>query len=111
MVELLRLHKKLKTINVKQQPAHALYLYGHLAYYTIYGIMRLSKNYLNCLRTLTQDKFNKVMMRLRIEIEHSFAINQNFWTWNDFHLQLKFQQGAVVSYAVSVLLANIWTYL
>ena len=51
------------------------------------------------------------MIRLRIEIEHGFAIHQNFWTWNDFHLQLKVQQGAIISYAVSVLLANIWTYL
>lgn len=111
MVELLKLHKKLKMINVKRQPAHALYLYGNLAYYTIHAIMRLSKNYSNCLCTLTQDKFNKVMMRLRIEIEHGFAIHQNFWTWNDFHLQLKVQQSAVVGYAVLVLLANIWTYL
>lgn len=51
------------------------------------------------------------MARLRIEVEHGFAIHQNLWTWNGFHLNLKIRQGAAVEYAVSVLLSNIWTCL
>ena len=49
------------------------------------------------------------MSRLRIEVEQGFALHQNLWTWNGFHLGLKLRQGAAVCYAVSVLLANIWT--
>ena len=89
MVELLELHEKLKAINAEQRPARALYLYGDLAYCTIYGIIEPYRNYLNRLRTLAQDKFNKVMARLRIEVEHNFSIHHNFWTWNSYHLQLK----------------------
>lgn len=51
------------------------------------------------------------MARLRIEVEHGFAIHQNLWTWNGFHLNLKIRQGAAVEYTVSVLLSNIWTCL
>lgn len=49
------------------------------------------------------------MSKLRIKVEHGFALHQNLWTWNGFHLGLKLCQGAAVCYAVSVLLANIWT--
>ncbi len=89
MVELSGLHEKLRAINAGRRPARALYLYDDPAYCTVYGIMGLYRNYPNRLRTPTQDKFNKVMARLRIEVEHGFAIHQNLWTWNGFHLQLK----------------------
>lgn len=49
------------------------------------------------------------MSRLRIEVEHGFAIHQNLWTWNGFHLGLKIRQAAAIGYAVSVLLSKIWT--
>ena len=89
MVELLELHKKLRAINAGRRPARVLYLYDDLEYCTIYGIMKPYRYYSNCLHTPAQDKFNKVMAILRIKVEHSFAIHQNLWTWNGFHLQLK----------------------
>lgn len=67
------------------------------------------KNYLGRPRTVAHNKFNKMMSKLRIEVEYGFAIYQNLWTWNGFHLGLKLGQGAVVCYAVFVLLANAWT--
>ena len=111
MVELSGLHEKLRAINVGRRPTRALYLSSNPAYCTVYSIMGPYRNYPNHLRTLAQDKFNKVIARLRIEVEHGFAIHQILWTWNGFHLQLKVRQGAAVGYAVSVLLANIWTCL
>lgn len=51
------------------------------------------------------------MAKLRIEVEHGFALHQNLWTWNGFHLGLKLQQGAALCYAVAALLANAWTCL
>lgn len=89
----------------------ALYLYGDPAYSTIYGIMGLYQNYPNRLRTPAHDQFNKAMSRLRIEVEHGFAIHQNLWTWNGFYLGLKLRQGVAVGYAVWVLLTNVWTCL
>lgn len=109
MVELSGLEAKLRAINAGRRPAMALYLYGDPAYSTVYSIMGPYKNYPNYPRTAAYDRFNKAISRLRIEVEHGFAIHQNLWTWNSFHLGLRLQQGAVISYAVSVLLANAWT--
>ncbi len=109
MVELSGLAEKLRSVNGDRRPADALYLYGDPAYYTVYGIMGPYKNYPGRPRTPTQEKFNKAMAKLRIEVEHGFVIHQNLWTWNGFHLGLKIRQGAAVGYAVSVLLSNIWT--
>lgn len=61
MVEELGLTAKLQTINGGRQPPHALYLYGDLAYTTIYGIMGPYKNYPSCSHTPAQEKFNKIM--------------------------------------------------
>ena len=69
------------------------------------------KNYPNHARTAAHNRFNKTISRLCIEVEHEFALYQNLWTWNGFHLDLKLCQGAAICYVVSVLLANIWTYL
>lgn len=109
MVEESGLAEKLRTVNGGRRAAHALYLYGDPAYCTVYGIMGPYKNFPSRLCTPAQDKFNKIMSRLRIEVEHGFAIHQNLWTWNGFHLGLKLGQRAAVCYAVAVLLANIWT--
>lgn len=50
------------------------------------------------------------MAKLRIEVKYGFAIHQNLWTWNGFHLGLKLGQRVVVYYAVLVFLAtNAWT--
>ena len=111
MVELSGLEARLRAINAGRPPAMVLYLYGDPAYSTIYGIMGPYRNYPNRPRTPAHDQFNKAMSRLRIEVEHGFAIHQNLWTWNGFHLGLKLRQGAAVGYAVSVLLANVWTCL
>ena len=111
MVELSGLEARLRAVNAGRPPAMALYLYGDPAYSTIYGIMGPYRNYPNRPRTPAHDQFNKAMSRLRIEVEHGFAIHQNLWTWNGFHLGLKLRQGAAVGYAVSVLLANVWTCL
>lgn len=109
MVELSGLEAKLRAVNTGRQPALALYLYGDPTYSTIYGIMGPYKNYPNQPRTAAHERFNKAMSRLRIEVEHGFAIHQNLWIWNGFHLGLKLWQGAAICYVVSVLLANAWT--
>lgn len=111
MVELSGLQTKLRAVNQGHRPAQALYLYGDPAYSTVYGIMGPYKNYPNRPRTAAHNRFNKTMSRLRIEVEHGFALHQNLWTWNGFHLGLKLRQGAAICYAISVLLANIWTCL
>lgn len=109
MVQLSGLEAKICGINQGRRPAMALYLYGDPAYSTVYGIMEPYKNFPNRPRTPAHNHFNKAMAKLRIEVEHGFALHQNLWTWNGFHLGLKLRQGAAVCYAVSVLLANIWT--
>ncbi len=103
------LAEKLLAVNWGRRAAYALYLYGDPTYSTIYGFMGPYKNFLSRSRTSAQDLFNKIMSRLQIEIEHGFAIHQNLWTWNEFHLGLKLSQGAVVCNVVTVFLANIWT--
>ena len=69
------------------------------------------KTYPNRPRTAAHNRFNKTMSRLPIEVEHGFALHQNLWTWNGFHLGLKLRQGAAIYYAVSAPLANAWTCL
>ncbi len=108
MVEESSLAAKLQAVNRGCQPIYALYLYGNPAYTTIYGIMGPYKNYLSHSCTLAQEQFNKIMSRLQIEVEYGFAIHQNLWTWNRFHLGLKVSQGLPVYYAISVFLVNIW---
>lgn len=76
MVECSVLVKKLRAINGGRRPARALYLYGD----PVYGIMGPYKNYPSRPRTPAQNKFNKAMSRLRIEVEHGFALHQNLWT-------------------------------
>lgn len=109
MVEYPGLQENLRAVNAGRRPAHALYLYGDPAYSTGYGIMGPYKNYPRRPRTAAEDQFNKIMSELRIEVEHGFAIHQNLWTWNGFHLGLRICQGAAICYTVSVLLSNIWT--
>ncbi len=74
-----------------------------------YGIIGSYKNYIDRPRTKTHEQFNKAMLQIQIEFEYGFAIYQNLWTWNGFHLSFKVCQGAAVCYSVLVLLANIWT--
>lgn len=109
MVKESDLAKKQQTVNGGCQVAHALYFYGDPVYCIVYGIMRPYKNFPSRPYTSAQNKFNKIISRLRIEMEHGFAIYQNLWTWNGFYLGLKLGQGAVVYYAVAILLADIWT--
>ena len=45
MVKLSRLENKLREVNADRIPAQAIYLYGDLAYCTVYGIIGLYKNY------------------------------------------------------------------
>lgn len=77
MIELSGLVEKLRAVNGDWQPAHALYLYGDLAYCTIYDIMELYKNYPGRSQTFVQEKFNKAMSELQIKVEHGFTIHQN----------------------------------
>lgn len=77
MIKLFKLHEKLKAINARQRLVYVLYLYNDSIYCTVYGIMGPYKNYPNHLYTPTQEKFNKIIVRLRIEIDHNFAIYQN----------------------------------
>ena len=109
MVDQSGLEEKQRAVNGGRRPAHGLYLYGDPAYCTVYGIMGPYKNYPTRPRTPAQYQFNRIMSWLRIEVEHGFAIHQNLWTWNGFHLVLKVHQGAAVCYAIAVLLASFWT--
>lgn len=77
MVELLGLDGKLKAMNIGRRPAQALYLYGDPAYSTVYSIIEPYKNYLGRPRTPAHNQFNKIISKLRIEVEHGFAIHQN----------------------------------
>ncbi len=47
IVGLSGLESKLREVNNNQRPTYALYLYRDLAYYTVYGIMGLYKNYID----------------------------------------------------------------
>ncbi len=89
MVKLSGFEARLRAINAGCSLAMILYFYDDPAYFTIYGIMGPYQNYLNWPRTPTHDQFNKAMSHLHIEVEHGFAIHQNFWTWNGFYLGLK----------------------
>ena len=111
MVQMSQLQERLRAVNAGRPPSLALYLYGDPAYTTVYGIMGPFKNHQDRPRTSAQYAYNLRMSRLRIEVEHGFALHQNLWTMNGFHISLKVGQGAAVCYAVSVLLANIWTCL
>lgn len=56
--------EKLKEVNSDWWPAHALYLYGDLAYYIVYRIMGLYNNYFSRPQTSAQNKFNKAISQL-----------------------------------------------
>lgn len=56
------------------------YLYKNLAHYTLYDIMRPYKYYPYQPRTVAHNRFNKMMAKLRIEVEYGFALHQNLWT-------------------------------
>lgn len=111
IVELSGLEGKLKVMNIRRRPTQAFYSYGDPANPLVYKIIGPYKHYLGQSKTLAQNWFNKIISKLRIEVDYGFAIHQNLWTWNSFHLSLKLSQGATVCYAISVLLTNIWTYL
>ncbi len=88
MVEMSDLEAKLQKINQKKRPAMALYLYEDLIYSTIYGIIEPYKNYFNRPRIPAYNCFNKAIAKLCIEVEHSFTLHQNLWTWNGFYFGL-----------------------
>lgn len=60
--------KKLREVNDGHWPTHILYLYKDLDYYIIYGIMRYYKNYISRPQRVIQNKLNKAMSQLYIEI-------------------------------------------
>lgn len=69
MVELSNIETKLLKVNYKRQSCIALYLYGDLAYYTVYNIIKPYKNYLNCPRIAAHNWFNKPISKLCIEVK------------------------------------------
>lgn len=77
MVEYLGLVKRVRVINRGKRLARALYLYSNPTYSTVYGIIRPYKNYPSRPQTLAQNKFNKAMSRLQIEVKHEFAFHPN----------------------------------
>lgn len=89
MIEMSGFKAKFWEVNQEKRLAMALYLYGNPAYFTIYNIMGSYKNYPNQPRIPAYNYFNKVMAKLCIEMEYGFALHQNLWTWNGFHLRLK----------------------
>lgn len=109
MVEFSGLKVKLWAINAGLCPAIVHYLYGDPTYSIVYDIIKPYKNYPNYPKTIAYDRFNKAIWRLWIEVEYSFAIHQNLWTWNGFYLGLRLWQEAIISSAVLVILANSWT--
>lgn len=107
MLEFSDIFEKLRAINKCYWSIHTSYLYKDPAYSIVYSIMGPYKNYLQKSRIATEEKFNKTMAKLQIELEHGFAIYQNLWAWNNYYLQLKVLQGVVIRYVVSVFLLNI----
>lgn len=77
MVELSDIETKLFKVNYRRRLYITLYLYEDPTYYTVYDIMKPYKNYPNCLRIATHNWFNKLMAKLRIEIEYNFVRHQN----------------------------------
>ncbi len=73
MIELSGLETKLRKVNQERRLTMALYLYRDPAYSTIEDIMESYKNYPNQIRTPVHNRFNKNMVKLHVEIEHSFA--------------------------------------
>lgn len=57
------------------------------------------------------NQFNKTISKLLIKFKHDFAIYQNLWIWNSFHLVLKLRQKTAIYYTISMLLTNTWTYI
>lgn len=77
MVEPSRLEIKLHTVNQENCSTITLYLYGNPVYAIIYQIMGPYKNYLGWPKTAVYNKFNKIILKLKIEREYSFTIHQN----------------------------------
>ena len=69
--------KKLRSINGTWQLTDILNLYRDTAYYIVYDIMIPYKNYVKKHQILAQKNFNKIMIKLQIEVKYNFTIYQN----------------------------------
>lgn len=74
---MLSLKDKLGAMNIKRRLIQVFYLYKDPAYLIIYSIIKLYKNYSGQPRTSVYNWFNKIISKLRIKVEHEFAIYQN----------------------------------
>lgn len=111
MVEFSDMFEKLRVVNKCYWPIYTSYLYEDPAYSIVYSIMGPYKNYPQKSRIATEEKFNKTMAKLQIELEYGFAIYQNLQAWNNYYLQLKVLQGVVIRYVILAFLLNIQIYL
>lgn len=75
MVELLSLPKKLQIVNRNQQSINTFLFYENQVYYTVYSIMRPYNNNSHRSYIATQEKLNKIIVKLQMKVKHTFAIH------------------------------------
>ena len=108
MVRDTHLEEYLKKLNCGQLPEDRLFLYGDPAYQGCWGIMGAYKSHIGRPITSDQKCFNIRMSRLRIEVEHTFAIHANSWQLFTKKSIMKIGSSpATAYYLVAVLLSNI----
>lgn len=96
MVKSLSLKAKIYIVNQKKRFDITFYCYDDVIYSIIYKIIEVYKNHLGQPKIAIHNRFNKMMAKLKIEIELNFDIYQSLWICNDFHLGLKLGQKAIV---------------
>ena len=108
MVRDTHLEEYLKKLNCGQLPEDRLFLYGDPAYQGCWGIMGAYKSHIGRPITSDQKRFNIYMSKLRIEVEHAFAIYANSWQLFTKKSIMKIGSSpATAYYLVAVLLSNI----
>lgn len=78
MIELSSFEAKVGIINYRKLLFTALHLYSNLAYSIVYKIIKSYKNYLGLPKIAIYNRFNKMMLKRKIEVKYDFAIYQNF---------------------------------
>ena len=103
-----KLEDYLKRLNEGHPVEERLFLYGDPAYQGCWGIMGAYKSTRDGPVTPDQKRFNVRMSRLRIEVEHAFAIHANSWQlFTKKHVMKIGLSPAAAYYLVAVLMSNI----
>lgn len=102
------LENDLQNLNDGCPVEERLFLYGDPAYQGCWGIMGAYKSSVGHPITSIQKRFNVRMSRLRIEVEHAFAIHANTWQLFTKTSVMKIGSSpATAYYLIAVLMSNI----